>query len=41
MFVEILSNVCEYFFEALVWILTVSSAICAIIGIVQFFTIIL
>jgi hypothetical protein len=41
MFIEILLNVCEYFFKVLAWILTISSAICAIIGIIGFFTIIL
>jgi hypothetical protein len=41
MFVEILLNVCEYFFEVLAWILTICSAICAIVGIIGFFTIIL
>ena len=40
MFIEILLNVCEYFFKVLVWILTISSATCAIIGIIGFFTII-
>jgi hypothetical protein len=41
MFIEILLNIGEYFFKTLVWILTIGSAICAIIGITQFFTIIL
>ena len=41
MFNEILINICEYLFEVFVWILTIGSAICAIIGTIQFFTIIL
>lgn len=41
MSIEILLNVCEYFFEVLAWVLTIGSAICAIIGIIGFFTIIL
>ena len=41
MFIEILLNIFEYLFEAFVWILIVGSAICAIIGTIQFFTIIL
>ena len=41
MLIEILLKVCEYFFIALAWILAISSAICAIIGIIGFFTIIL
>ena len=41
MFIEFLLEACEYFFVTLAWILTISSAICAIIGIIGFFTIIL
>ena len=41
MFIENLLKVCEYFFIILAWILTISSAICAIIGIIGFFTVIL
>ena len=41
MFVEILLKVLEYCFMVLAWILTICSAICAIIGIIGFFTIIL
>lgn len=41
MFIEILLTMCEYFFIILAQILTISSAICAIIGIIGFFTIIL
>jgi hypothetical protein len=41
MFIEILLNICEYLFEAFVWILVFVSAICATIGITLFFTIIL
>ena len=40
MFIETLLNACEYAFEVLAWILTIGSAICAIIGIIGFFAII-
>ena len=41
MFIEILLNICEYLFEAFVWILAIGSAICATIGMTLFFMIIL